>query len=40
MYLILFLINLLVGLSYATDETTLKNEFSNYGQVLEGCLSN
>jgi hypothetical protein len=39
-YLILFLMNLPVGLSYATDETTLKNAFSAYGNVLEGYLSN
>ena len=39
-HLILFLINLLVGLLYAIDETTLKNEFSKYGDILEGCLSN
>ena len=38
-YLILFLMNLLVGLSYATDETTLKNAFSAYGSVLEGYFS-
>ena len=39
-HLILFLINLLVGLPYAIEETTLKNEFSKYGDVLEGCMSN
>jgi hypothetical protein len=36
----MFLINLPVGLPYAIDETTLKNEFSKYGDVLEGCMSN
>lgn len=28
-----------VGLSFATDETTLKDAFSEFGNVLEGCLS-
>jgi heterogeneous nuclear ribonucleoprotein A1/A3 len=39
-YLISLRMNLLLGLSYATDETTLKNVFSAYGNVLEGCVSN
>ena len=39
-YLITFLVYLLLGLSYATDDATLKDAFSGYGSVLEGCLPN
>ena len=37
-YLITCVVYLLVGLSYATDDPTLKDAFSGYGDVLEGRL--
>jgi heterogeneous nuclear ribonucleoprotein A1/A3 len=39
-YLITSLAYLLVGLSYNTDDPTLRGAFSVYGDVIEGCLPN
>lgn len=38
LYNILIAVNIISGLSYGTDDLSLKEEFGKYGQVVEGIM--